>query len=129
VARDAGSLTFWGDGMLSILRHVARGEASAEDLLNLERKLNETQTGVDETIQNLREARHCLNASSKEIDMAMMIDRIVYGPVGKKVICGRIRELLSDSDPGRRQPAEAGCTDIEQFNNDIRELYAAAERN
>jgi hypothetical protein len=116
VAKRAGALTFWRDGMLRELEIIAEGKATKQTYRKLAKQLDESEGRVQATMEKLVEARHKL-AGRKIADQ---IDKILNDyHFGKSMIRSEIRIVLSTKD---KNLARHICNSIHTLNSELERL-------
>ena len=120
-ATRAGTLMFWGDGMLGLLRKIADGDETQKTFSELKKKFNASQERVDATLVQLAKLRDKL-AGSK---VAHLLDGVLSDyRYGKSIIRSQI-EVIVEFGPGHDAQARADqvCRDIGVLNSELERLH------
>jgi len=120
-ATEAGSLTFWRDGMLRLLQQIADGEATPATFQALADEFRESDAPVTRSMDKLKELRDKLGGGriSEQIDIVLNDYRF-----GKNIIRDKISYIIFDrkKDTDITETARSICADIATLNAEIARL-------
>ena len=124
-AAAAASLQFWPNGMLKQLELIAQKKGSRADFKELRRQFEETEEPVEKIINELEEIRSVLVEREDGVQIIELINQIIFGPVGKRMIRNDIDFILKnkkDKDAIAARALEV-CNAIAAFNAATNRLH------
>ncbi len=120
-ATEAGSLTFWRDGMLRLLQQIADGEATPATFQALADEFRESDAPVTRSMDKLKELRDKLGGGriSEQIDIVLNDYRF-----GKNIVRDKISYIIFDrkKDTDITETARSIFADIATLNAEIARL-------
>lgn len=123
-ATDVSSLGFGPSGMVGPLQRIASGRGTANDMTMIKLRLGETAKEVETSMQNLRYFRNHVSRHFGE-RIAMNLDQLIDGPLGKGDIRFRLNDLLGMKARGKRtqESAKRILDTISAFNRQMADFH------
>ncbi|TQF27643.1 hypothetical protein UNPF46_30500 [Bradyrhizobium sp. UNPF46] len=120
-AAQAGQLMFWGDGMLGLLKNIAKGDKEKKTFVELKKKFRSSQEKVNQTLVDLAMLRGKLAGSKVSRQLDSILTDYQYG---KSMIRSRIEEIIEfGPTQDSRERANDVCRNIEILNSELERLY------
>jgi hypothetical protein len=121
VAKQAGRLVFWNDGMLKELHEIADGKGNQETYAHLRRKFENTEKDVRRTMHEMMHAAMQMGPTKIAEQVGNVVSSVSYGK-------GQIRADIFDLlERGQSEDAASEAlminNSIERLNAELRRLY------